>query len=278
MKKTPQEKLPAKIIALDLDDTLLNNKLTIGDKTVSAIQKAAAKGIYITICSGRTENGILPFVRRLDVAGTQAGRYIITGNGTGIFDLHKRVGIYSKILDSDIILCAYNEAEKMGLHSQVYDATTIYAPVDNKWARLDVELTKLNMKIVPDFTTLIQKGFSKIVIPGEPEVLLKLQKELKEKLGDKAVIFTSKPYFLEVLPANSGKGEALLHLAKELNIPQENTMAFGDSMNDESMIRLAKYGIAMCNGLEYIQQVAAYVTDKTNEEDGVGDFIEKYVL
>lgn len=278
MTKLPTEKLPVKIIALDLDDTLLDKGLSIGDKTVSALQKAAQQHIFITICSGRTENGILPFVHRLDIAGTQAGRYIITGNGTGVFDLHTRTEIYSRRVNGDILVHAHQVAAKLGLSSEVYSPSTIYVPEDNKWTRLDVELTKLNMEIVADYETFLRKGHSKMVIPGDPEILQGVQATLKKDFGDKAVIFTSKPYFLEVLPAHSGKGEALMWLADKLGITHDETMSFGDSMNDESMIRLAKYGVAMVNGLEYIKNVAAFVTEKTNNQDGVGDFIEKYVI
>ena len=75
-----------------------------------------------------------------------------------------------------------------------------------------------------------------------------------------------------------GKGEAVLWLADRLGIPQSQTMAFGDSMNDETMIRKTAYGVAMSNGLPYIQEIAKFVTRKSNEEDGIGDFIEEYVL
>jgi Cof subfamily protein (haloacid dehalogenase superfamily) len=278
MNKLPTKKLPVKIIALDLDDTLLKKDLTISDKNVAVLQRAAAVGIYVVICSGRTENAILPYVRRLDIAGLQAGRYIIASNGASVYDLHERHQIYSRLVDEDVLLHANEEAGKLGLYSEVYDASTIYVPQDNKWTRLDVNLSRLEMQVVPNFVEFLKRGHPKMVIPGEPEVLQKLQVTLKKDFGARAVVFTSKPYFLEVLPANCGKGEALMWLSNRLEIPQTNTMGFGDSMNDESMIRLSKYGIGMCNGLEYIQQVAAYVTEKNNEEDGVADFIEKYVL
>ena len=278
MNILPTEKLPVKIIALDLDDTLLKKDLTISDKNVAVLQRAAAVGIYVVICSGRTENAILPYVRRLDIAGMQAGRYIIASNGASVYDLHERHQIYSRLVDEDVLLHANEEAGKLGLYSEVYDASTIYVPQDNKWTRLDVNLSRLEMQVVPDFVTFLKRGHPKMVIPGEPEILQKLQVTLKKDFGPRAVVFTSKPYFLEVLPSNCGKGEALMWLSNRLEIKQTNTMGFGDSMNDESMIRLAKYGIGICNGLDYIKQIAAYVTEKSNEEDGVGDFIEKYVL
>ena len=68
--KLPEKKLNVKLIAFDLDDTLLNKETKIAPRTLAAIQKAVEKGIYIVLCSGRAENGILPYVRALNIAGT----------------------------------------------------------------------------------------------------------------------------------------------------------------------------------------------------------------
>ena len=117
-----------------------------------------------------------------------------------------------------------------------------------------------------------------MLIPGEPEELQILQKKLKADFGSHATVFTSKPYFLEILPPKCGKGEAISWLSEHLGIAPVNTMGFGDSMNDESMIRLCGNGIAMVNGLDYIKDIADFVTEKDNNHSGVGDFIQKFVL
>lgn len=276
--RIPEKKLDPKIIAFDLDDTLLNGDLVITPATVDAIRKAASRGIYIVLCSGRAENAILKYVRLLDIAGTQAGRYIIALNGAVVYDMHKRLVVYSRKVDGDVLLYAYREAQKYGLAGEVYNPSTIFVPEDNEWTRIDAELSGLKLQIVDDFPALLNQGHSKMVIPGKPEVLRILEKKLEEELGASAVIFTSKPYFLEIMPPECGKGESLLWLAGELGIAKNKTMAFGDSMNDESMIRMAQYSVAMSNGLEYIRNIASYVTRRTNNEDGIADFLESFVL
>jgi hydroxymethylpyrimidine pyrophosphatase-like HAD family hydrolase len=80
------------------------------------------------------------------------------------------------------------------------------------------------------------------------------------------------------MPINCSKGEAILWLADYLNIPHNQTMAFGDSMNDESMILKAEHGVAMANALEHIKNVANYVTLKDNNNDGIADFLEQFVF
>lgn len=272
------KKLDVKLIALDLDDTLLNENREISDENVEVLRKCAEKGIYVVLCSGRAEDAILPFIRRLEIAGKETGRFLIAINGCSIFDLHTRTQIFCKKVEPEILQRTNKIAfEKYGLYSEVYTADTIYYPKYTEWTKLDVDLCGLKGVEDPNYDELLKNGFTKMLVPGDPKVLLTLQDELRAEFGDKAVIFTSKPYFLEILPPNCGKGEAVLWLANHLGIEKRQTMGFGDSMNDESMIRLLEYGVCMANGNEQIKQIADYVTEKTNDESGVADFILKNV-
>ena len=271
-------KLDVKLIAFDLDDTLLNDERQITDDTVLALRECAEKGIYIVLCSGRAEDAILPFVRRLEIAGKEAGRFLIAINGCSIFDLHKREQIFCRKVEPEILLRANQIAEEYGLRSEVYTPDTIYYRQETKWTKLDVDLCGLKGAEVQDYEEFLKKGFTKMLVPGEPSELLKLQDILRQEFGERAVIFTSKPYFLEILPPNCGKGEAITWLSKQLGFGVEKSMGFGDSMNDESMIRLCGYGVAMCNGLDEIKKIADFVTEKDNNHDGIADFLRKHVL
>ncbi|WP_027728392.1 Cof-type HAD-IIB family hydrolase [Treponema sp. C6A8] len=272
------EKLDVKLIALDLDDTLLNDERQITDETVLAIRECAEKGIYVVLCSGRAEEAILPYVRRLEIAGKETGRYLIAINGCSIFDLHKREQIFCRKVEPEILLRANQIAEEYGLRSEVYTPDIIYYREETKWTKLDVDLCGLKGIEVENFEEFLKKGFTKMLIPGEPSELLKLQDILRKEFGKRAVIFISKPYFLEILPPECGKGEAISWLSKNLGFGIEKTMGFGDSMNDESMIRMCGYGVAMCNGLDEIKKIAKFVTKKDNNNDGIADFLREVVL
>lgn len=278
LNRSSEGRLPARIMAIDLDDTLLREDLTISPYTVQTLQKATAAGIYVTLCSGRTDNAILPFVRQLEIAGLEQGRFIIAQNGAVIYDLHLRREILYRTVEPEILLEANAIASGLGLFPEVYNPTTIFTAQDNKWTQIDVGLTGLHMEVVPDFPALLWQGHPKMVIPGEPEVLLRLQDELRERIGSRCVIFISKPYFLEIMPYNCGKGEALQWLCSRLAIPMAEAMAFGDSMNDESMIRLAGMSVAMANGLDSIKEMARYVTELSNNQDGLARFVDDFVL
>ncbi|MBQ7620655.1 MAG: HAD family phosphatase [Treponema sp.] len=278
MQKLPNGKVAPKLVALDLDDSLLNNELLISDRTVAAVQKAAEQNIYVVICSGRSPSAILPFVRRLDLAGTEQGRYAVASNGSVVVDLHKREEIYSAKVDGDVLAQAKKAADKVGLPCQVYSSSMVYASVDNEYTRMDSKLTGVPSEVVPDFENFVKSGFAKMMVPGDPKILVGLQKELAARFEGRAVVLISKPYFLEILPANCGKGEALEFLCGRLGINMKDVMAFGDSMNDESMIVKCGLSVAMSNGLDKIKDEAAFVTRLTNDQDGIADFVEQFVL
>ena len=274
-------KLTPKLIALDLDDTLLNDQRRIDDETVFALRECANRGIYIVLCSGRAEDAILPYVRHLEIAGKESGRYIIAINGCSIFDLHERRQIYCRKVDSDILLRTNEIAESWGLRTEVYTSDTIYYREETKWTRLDVDLCGLKGKVVEDYDSFLKTPFTKMLVPGEPELLQKLQAELRKEFGDRAVIFISKPYFLEILPPNCGKGEAVDWLAEHIASKSGEkvlTMGFGDSMNDESLIRHATWGVAMSNGLKEIRDIADFVTPTDNNHNGIAEFLKASVI
>lgn len=277
-EKLPKEHLNVKIIAFDLDDTLLNDERKISRRTLDAINKAAEKGIFIVLCSGRADNGILPYVRAMNIAGSQQGRYLVAFNGASVFDLHLRTPIYTNKVDIDILKFVYKEAKKRGMPSIVYQSGTIYSWEDSEWARMDAKLCDLNFSVVPDFEKFLEEGFPKMLVPSEPEKVTELKEFLSKELEGKADVFTSKPYFLEVMTHGVGKGNAILWLADKLGISHSQTMAFGDSMNDESMLRLCEYGVAMKNGLDYIKDICPFVTRFDNNHDGIADFLEEFVL
>ncbi|MDR2897592.1 MAG: HAD hydrolase family protein, partial [Spirochaetaceae bacterium] len=153
------------IIALDLDDTLLKTDLTISDYTVATLQEAAAQGIYIVIASGRADNAILPSVRRLDLAGTEQGRYIIGQNGTSITDLHTRLPVYTKVLPREIALRTYDIAAENAVPCHIYDGHTIYTSLHDRWSDIDAELSGLHLELVEDYRSFLaeRSDVSKIV-------------------------------------------------------------------------------------------------------------------
>jgi len=118
----------------------------------------------------------------------------------------------------------------------------------------------------------------KLILPGDPDALTPIENMLKPHFGDRARLFRSKPYFLEIMPPEADKGLALAHLAEILGVKQEEVMAIGDAGNDKHMIEWAGIGVAMANATEEVRKVANWVTTKTNDEDGFAEALRRFVL
>jgi Cof subfamily protein (haloacid dehalogenase superfamily) len=270
-------KLDVDIIAMDLDDTLLRQDLTISDRTVATLQKAADKGILVMLASGRAPEAMTPYAKRLGIDRRKS--FLICNNGSQIITSDTLETVREHFLPNDLAVEAFRLAVDAGLSCHIYENDIIHVSKETEFSDQDYKLSGLKPIIPDDYEALIRRGTFKLVIPGDPEFIVPVEAEFKAEFGDRATIFVSKPYFLEVLPANTGKGEALTEIANDIvRTSMDRVMAFGDSMNDESMIRLAGLSVAMRNGRPEILKLAKYVTDKTNDEDGIADFLEKYVL
>jgi len=270
-------KLDAGIIAMDLDDTLLRHDLTISDRTVNTLSRAADQGIIVMLASGRSPEAMIPYARRLGLEKTKS--YLVCNNGSQVITSDTHETVFEHRLPTDVAIEAFRLTVDAGLSCHIYENNIIHVSKETEYSDRDFELSGLTPVIPDDYEELIRKGVFKLVIPGDPEFIIPVEAEFKVIFKNRATIFVSKPYFLEVLPLNAGKGEAIDELAKKyLDIPRERVMVFGDSMNDESMIRYAGLSVAMCNGRSEIIKLARFVTEKTNDDDGIADFLEKRVL
>ncbi len=266
-----------KLIAMDLDDTLLRDDLTISDYTVSVLHAAMQKGILPVIASGRSPRSVYSYTQR--IGSDRIKSYMVCNNGTQILTSDMQQEVLSRCLDTDLALEIYDMIEAKKLSCHLYLDDTIYIVKRTMYSDRDAHLTKMKIVIPEEYRDVLRtKPVYKLLIPAEPDVIAAVEPEFRQRFGTRAVLFTSKPYFLEVMPKNTGKGEALMWLAEHLGIPQSQTLAFGDAMNDESMIRLAGTSVAMKNGTQEIKNIADCISDYTNDEDGVARFIEKYVL
>jgi Cof subfamily protein (haloacid dehalogenase superfamily) len=265
-----------RLLALDLDDTLLRSDLTISYRTRKAIKEAGAAGVTIVLASGRVPSSIENFARILGIHKRPG--YLVCLNGSLIQESHTGNIIDEAFVDNEIILKAYDLADAEGFPIQIYDDDVMYVSRSNEFTECDQKLTGLRQVVVENFRAMVTGGCHKLLIPGDPQLLGHMENIIRTYLGDKITLFTSKPYYLEILPANTDKGTALAKITKLLGIKQEEVLAIGDSMNDEAMIRWAGMGVAMVNGDERIKNIAALVTNKTNDDDGVAEIIEKYIL
>jgi len=202
--------------------------------------------------------------------------YIICNNGALVLESHTGNIIHEARLDRETILAVCNLADAEGFPVQIYDEDIMYVSRQNEYSSLDQRITGLRQVVVENLKDMAGDGCYKLIMPGDPVFLTHMCSLLRTYFGDEITMFTSRPYFLEIMPKQTDKGTALAKIAGILNIGPEEIMAIGDSTNDEAMIRWAGIGVAMANSDEHIKNIANLVTEHTNDEDGVAEVIEKY--
>jgi Cof subfamily protein (haloacid dehalogenase superfamily) len=265
-----------RLIALDIDDTLLRTDLTVSYRTRKAVKRCIAAGIAVVLASGRTYSALQPYVKMLSLH--KNNNYLICGNGSVIQESATGNIVYHVTLPLKPALAAFDLADAEGFAVQIYENDMVYVSRKNEFAGYEKKLTGMHLSVPDNFREMIAGGCHKLVIPGDPMLLKQLEVILLNFIGDSLTVFTSKPYYLEILPPAADKGSALSKIAEMSGIERNEVMALGDSMNDEAMIRWAGLGVAMCNGDERIKKIADIVTDKSNDEDGAARVIEQYVL
>lgn len=270
-----------KLIALDLDGTLLNSEKRLSQRNEKALRECIRRGIEIVPCTGRIWKGIPEFLREFPGI-----RYAITVNGAAIVDIQKKEEIDQRkfcaaqaieILELakgfNTMYDAYIEGQGYG-EKRFMDHMDSYGipPVVQKMVR-DTRV------IVPDVVEKVkreQRDVEKInYFFGDLEERARAREELLKRSD--VIVSSSFQFNLEINAVGATKGEGILRLASYLGIEPEATMGFGDGENDLSMMQKAGLGIAMANGEDIVKQAADYVTD-SNDLDGVAKAIEKFVL
>ncbi|GAX90816.1 Cof-type HAD-IIB family hydrolase [Effusibacillus lacus] len=260
-----------KLVAIDLDDTLLRQDLSISERNREAIRLTIKRGVTVTIATGRMYASASRFARQLELDVP-----LITYQGALIKTSLTGEVLYEKLLEPDVALAAIDLAKTSGLHVQAYADDALYTQKENKNVRDYAELVGVSYRVA-DLHEIAKRGTPKVLYSGDPDFLDRFAKEVQRILGDRANVFKSKPYFLEVTHPQATKGQALDFLVQRLGINREQVIAMGDSYNDLDMIEYAGLGIVMENAPEPIRRSADYITGH-HEQDGVAEALDRFIL
>ena len=262
-----------KLIVIDLDGTLLNNKHTVSDRNKTAVKKAIEKGIQVVVATGKTRFSAVSILEELGIKSpgvfTQ-GLLIYNGDGTVR---------NSVVMDKNILRRIITFAEDRGFGVIAYSGDRILTRRADEFAE---EIEKYG-EPAPESVGALQNildntEINKVILYGQESKIPALRWQLNKQLNGQ--IHTTRSAvkgLLEVLPANSSKGKAVMRVMKDLNIPPENTMAIGDGENDIEMLQAVGTSVAMGNASQKLKDVASQVVG-SNEEDGVAQAIEMFAI
>ncbi|MDP3386457.1 MAG: Cof-type HAD-IIB family hydrolase [Eubacteriales bacterium] len=262
-----------KLIACDLDDTLLRNDFSVSENNKRAIDEVKKKGIKVVILTGRVTAAVKPFIHELGL-DEPFGSF----QGAKITDPKTDEILYSCQLEKDVILDILKYAEKNDIHVNIYDDKRIYVRCLNKWSDFYKGFArKVDIVEVGSLQDYEFKETPKIVFIDENEKLIKAYDDILKFKSDDINMFFSKKNFLEFTKKDATKGHALKFLADKWHIERHEIMAIGDNYNDLTMIEYAGLGICMENGEENVKRRSDFVT-LSNENDGVAYALDKLIL
>lgn len=264
-----------KLMLIDCDRTLLTDKGCVTERTQKAIRDSIKRGVKVVFASGRAPSGIENIIKSIGAEGLID--YLVCFNGGMILCLKDRQAVSESILTLDDVTKISESICGDPEDYYVFTSKRLVCQGNNEQA--EIEAMKNNMSLIQDDVRQLdadEKAF-KMVFAGKEEKLDKIEKEIPEILRKQYNVTRSEPNNLEFISLHASKGYALKKLTDILNIRIQDTICFGDSENDLSMLKIAGTGVAMGNACEKLKSVADCVTDSNNNE-GLAKAIEKLVL
>ena len=262
-----------RLVALDLDGTLVGTNLTISPRVRDAIARARERGTAVTIVTGRMFAATKPFARTLGITGP-----LVCYQGAAIFEAASATILREIDVQQDVTRAVLAWAEEHHVHAQCYAGDRLYVQQINRFSKRYTDLAKVEPTVVPSLCEAFADQPSiKVVLVDDPAPSEQHLSALAALVGDRAYLTRSHPDFVEVLSPEVNKGEALAFVAQRYGATLAETMAIGDAWNDVPLITAAGLGIAMGSGPpELFAKADAVVGDVAH--DGVAEAIERYVL
>lgn len=268
-----------KIIACDMDETLLSSDASICRRNIEAIAKAKAQGVKFVPCTGRGFRSVEGVLKTLNLFD-EAGQYVIGFNGASITENKGHRSLFWDPIPFDLADRIYRKSASYGLCMHIYTRDTVYisgvTPDEEDFLRGRMAYVPTAEKTL-DFLRGKEEVCKLIIMHTDYSRLQEIHAEMMPLLDDITVSFSSNRY-IEFMHKGVTKGVALLKLAAMLGVEPEETMAIGDNINDIEMLLAAGLSIGVHNLNPLIRQYCNVVTDATNNDGAVGEAIETFVL
>ena len=263
-----------KLIALDLDGTTLTGDKRITPEVGDAIRRAKDAGYVITFVTGRMFGATAPFARALNLDIP-----VVCMNGTLIADAHTGNILYEQTLTKECAKQVLKRVNGAPIHPFVYEGDNICHMVDDADILKYLEWWAVNIKEVDEFSIHKYKKIYQVLFIGEMTTLKKIALDLKAQADCDIVTFSYPSpryplHFLEIKSPGDSKGRGLRFLRDYYGYSKEETLAVGDYVNDFELLEEAGVAVAIANALDDLKQKADYVTDLSNEENGVAQLLD----
>ncbi len=264
------------LLALDLDGTLTNSQKEVTLRSRKAIDAALDLGVCVILASGRPVLGIAPLATSLGLYGLHA--YILAYNGTQLISCATGEVVWQRTVGLDAIQTVFSYAKSKGMASLCYDHEGVITEMpDDPFVHKEAFNNGIPIRGVEDLLSEVTTPQPKVMIVGDPSLLIPAREELQILLGDSADASFSEPCFMEITAKGVQKATSLDVLLSLLGKERSSLMVVGDGLNDVPMLAIAGLAVAMENSSLEVKQHSHVVT-ASNDDDGVALAIETYIL
>lgn len=267
-----------KLIALDIDGTLLNSKKEVTKEVFDAIQMAKKKGVKVVLSTGRPLTGVQSLLKELKLNDEE--NYVVTFNGGLVQEISSQdviSNIEMSYEDFDIIYNELSKKHNVKIHINTPDSVVVPYKDAPKYSIHEANLNNIPVICMDESEINEDLTFCKVMLIDEPEIIDNIITKIPKEFHDKYTIVRSAPFFLEFLNKKVNKGSGLQALCNKLNIDPCEVIAVGDEENDRHMIEFAGLGVAMGNARDSIKEISNYITDN-NDNHGVAKVISEFIL
>jgi Cof subfamily protein (haloacid dehalogenase superfamily) len=254
-------------VVMDLDRTILPASLDLTPATLAAVPAVRRAGIEPVIATGRMFASARPYARQLGVTAP-----VICYQGALVADPETGEWLAHHPIDVPVALEVIDAVRREGFHMNVYVDDMLCVEEPTPEARTYAEHARLEMHVVGNFDTWLDRPTTKIVVVGEPEPLDGLQESLRARFDHRLFIAKSLPFFLEVASPGVSKGAALQFVCDRLGIDPADAVAFGDGANDLELLETAGLGVAVEDADEALLELADWTVPSVSS-DGVARFL-----
>ena len=259
-------------VVFDLDDTILHDDLTISDFTVRVFRALHQKGFHIIAASGRSQFSMKPYIDQLGCVSAY-----VSSNGAEIWDGPSHSMISHEVFSAELSREIAVFAETHDCYAHVYEGSCFFFNRYGIWADRYAAATRLTGVYVGKLSEYIREPRNKILLIDHENRISRMYSEARVLFDNRASVTCSKQIYLEFNPLNAVKGKALVSVCRMLGILPSDTVAFGDSLNDVSMLQTAGLGIMVSNGWK---EIAPYCDGLclSNNEDGPAKYMNDHFL
>jgi 5-amino-6-(5-phospho-D-ribitylamino)uracil phosphatase len=262
-----------RIVAVDLDGTLLNDSKQVTEETASALACLPDRGVKVVIASARPPRSVRQIYRQLKLDTLQ-----INYNGALIWDEPKQQAIFHRPIKGKLAKQIIDHARDM------FEETIVTCEVLDKWYtdRNDNSHTTETGKLFsPDvicpLTEMCNQPVTKLMLLGEPPIILRLEDTLAEEFADQVTIVKTDRDLLQIMHPQVSKAVALAKVAKWYGVSMDEVMAIGDAPNDVGMLQSAGVAVAMDNAHPLVKDAASWVAPSNNDH-GVHAALRRFGL